>query len=257
MPKSSLIYVRKNKKMIYIDFHKRFDPSHLHLKNDIKNNKFGKLQYGYAYMEDKISVPSQWLKKWAKDSSPSWFLGTHFYDLVYWLTNSLPEKIYATGNKGKLNALGINTYDSIQVNITYENGMNFTFHTSWILPNSFTSIVNQSIRIIGEEGICEVDTTNRGLSASYSDAVRKEEINPHGKQEVEDYLLGTKSSGYIYESMIYFIDLIFSIKNEKIALLSLKGKYPSGEEALVSTRIGELIEESLRTSTIVKYKGNK
>jgi predicted dehydrogenase len=105
---------RKSKIMLFVDFHKRFDPAHIQLKNDISKGRLGKIEYGYAHMEDKIVVPSIWFKNWASRSSPAWFLGIHFYDLIQWLLGSRPQRVYATGIRGKLSGMGIDTFDSIQ-----------------------------------------------------------------------------------------------------------------------------------------------
>lgn len=160
---------KKNELMLYVDFHKRFDPGHIQLKEDIKDGKLGKIQYGYVWMEDKICVPSVWFKNWAHNSSPAWFIGIHFYDLLYWLLESKPKKIYATGIKDKLISMGFDTYDSLQTKIEFKNGASFTVDSSWILPDSFLSMVNQGIRDVGSNGIWEVDSQDRGIFYSIED----------------------------------------------------------------------------------------
>lgn len=76
---------KDNNVMLYVDFHKRFDPAHIQLRNAIKEGRLGEIEYGYVCMEDKILVPSVWFKNWAQNSSPAWFIGIHFFDLIYWL----------------------------------------------------------------------------------------------------------------------------------------------------------------------------
>ena len=74
---------KDNHVMLYVDLHKRLDPAHIQLKNAIKSGKLGEIEYGYVCMEDKILVPTEWFKTWAKNSSPAWFIGIHFSDLIY------------------------------------------------------------------------------------------------------------------------------------------------------------------------------
>jgi predicted dehydrogenase len=202
-------------------------------------------------MEDKILVPSVWFKSWAQHSSPVWFIGVHFYDLIYWLMESKPVEVYATGIKDKLLSMGIDTYDSIQAKFMFENGASFAVDASWILPNSFTSIVNQQIRVVGSEGMEEVDSQDRGLMAAFSASPSAIQSNPYGKLELDDLMYGgTKLSGYTLESMVHFLKLLRMLKSGT-PLESLNGHYPNGEQAVVSTRMCEAVHESVISKKIV------
>jgi len=236
---------KENNVMLYVDFHKRFDPGHIQLKQDIKSGKIGKVQYGYVWMEDKIVVPTIWFKKWAQYSSPAWFIGIHFYDLIYWLLESEPKRVYATAIKDKLLSMGIDTYDSVQAKIEFKNGTAFSVDTSWILPESFTAIVNQGIRVVGTKGVSEVDSEYRGILRAFEDERGAITSNPYGNLEQEHPLYGLVPQGYTYESMYYFLDLLVLLKRG-YKLQDLQGCYPSGDEALVSTRMCEAIHESAR-----------
>ncbi|MGI6777846.1 MAG: Gfo/Idh/MocA family protein [Acetivibrionales bacterium] len=236
---------KENNVMLYVDFHKRFDPGHVQLKQDIKSGKIGKVQYGYVWMEDKIVVPSVWFKRWAQHSSPAWFIGIHFYDLIYWLLESEPKRVYATAIKDKLLSMGIDTYDSIQAKIEFENGATFSVDTSWILPESFTAIVNQGIRVVGSKGVSEVDSEYRGILRAFEDEKGTMTSNPYGNLEQEYPFYGLVPQGYTYESMYYFLDLLLMLK-QGYKLEDLQGSYPSGDEALVSTKMCEAIHESAK-----------
>src|SRR6218665_2186997 len=238
---------RRHAVMLFVDFHKRFDPAHMRLKSDMQAGRLGKIQYGYACIEDRIEVPSVWLRKWAAQSSPSWFLGVHFYDLVYWLIQSQPRRVYAVGHRGKLKSMGMDTLDSINARVEFVNGANFSFDVSWILPAGFPSIVNQQLRIVGEEGVVEIDSQDRGMFSASSDAAESLVINAFGAQEYEHPVWGAQVQGYPFASMIRFIELLGAMKNGFVTLDELKGKYPDGEDALVSTRIGEAVDRSIAT----------
>lgn len=242
---------KANNVLLYVDFHKRFDPGHIQLKADIKSGRVGKVQYGYAWMEDKIVVPTVWFKNWAQHSSPAWFIGIHFLDLIYWLLESKPKKVYATGIKDKLIGMGIDTYDSLQIKIEFENGANFTLDTSWILPYSFPSIVNQGIRVVGSNGIWEVDSQDRGVFCAVEADPGSMLLNSYGNLEKENPLYGPVPTGYINESILYFVQLVAKLK-EGAKLEDLAGKYPSGEEALVSTQICEAAHLSAETGRIIE-----
>jgi predicted dehydrogenase len=242
---------KKNNVMLYVDFHKRFDPSHITLKNNIKSGKLGKVQYGYAWSENRILVPTVSFKKWAHHSSPAWFLGIHMYDIIYWTLESLPRKVYATGIKSKLVGMGIDTYDSIQAKIEFENGAQFAVDSSWILPNNFPSGVNQGIRVVGSDGITEVDLQDRGIFSAFEDNPNLSVPNPYGRMEWNDPLYGKAYQGYTVESMYYFLRLVQKLK-DGAGLDDIQGTYSSGEEALVATRICEAVHISADTGRIIE-----
>jgi len=151
--------------LVQVNFHKRFDPYHARLRDFIAAGCLGEIEYGYGHIEDRIEVPRDWLSSWAAMSSPVWFLGVHMYDLVRWLVQDEFRWVSATGSKKKLASLGIDTYDSVQAKLVLKSGSSFTIDSSWILPEAFEAVVNQGIRIVGSEGIMEIDTQDRGARA--------------------------------------------------------------------------------------------
>lgn len=241
---------KDNHVMLYVDFHKRFDPAHIQLRNAIRSGKLGEIEYGYVCMEDKILVPSQWFKTWAQNSSPAWFIGIHFFDLIYWLLGEKPVRVYATGVKKKLVSMGIDTYDSLQSKFEFAGGASITVDSSWILPNSFSSIVNQQIRLVGTEGFQEVDSQDRGVVAAYGSDSYSHVVNPYGNMMVEDPVAGPVPTGYCIESMLVFLQMVNRMK-AGTSLEELAGLYPTGEEALVSTIMCQHAHESARTGQIL------
>lgn len=237
---------KRNDVMLYVDFHKRFDPAHMGLKNSIAEGKLGEILYGDVYMEDRIEVPSIWFKNWAHNSSPAWFLGTHFYDLVYWMLRSKPVKVYANGIKKKLKGMGIDTFDCISATVVFENSAVFNFNTSWILPSNFPSIVNQKIRVIGTEGICEIDSRNRGVMESYSSDKHCKVNNPFAK-----YISDETVYGYTCDSIIHFTKML-SLMNSGKSLKDLEDKYPDAEEAIMATVICEAVHKSIEEQQVVE-----
>lgn len=238
--------------MLFVDFHKRYDPAHRTLKKDIEQGKLGEILYGDVYMEDRIEVPVDWFPGWAHKSSPAWFLGTHFYDLVSWLINSQPIRVFGWGNKKKLFGMGLNAYDHVSAQVIYENGAVFTYHTSWILPRSFPSIVNQQIRVVGTEGICEIDSQDRGMLSSYSDNPSCQVLNPFGKMDYDESM-DLPMGGCTSESILHFVRLLNRLKSG-VPLAKLEGKYPSGQEALTATVVCEAIHESIRKGSTIELK---
>ena len=240
----------ENKLILQVDFHKRYDPYHQELEKLVLEGKLGEIEYGYAYMEDRIEVPRDWFPNWAPRSSPGWFLGVHMYDLIRWVIKSNGVEAYATGIKKKLKSIGIDTCGSIQAKILFENGASFTVDSSWILPDGFEAIVNQGIRIVGSEGMTEVDSQNRGTQscfavggmATYNLGFFKEEKTKSGE---------TRFSGYGIASIQDFAFNVDHLLNGG-KLSDLEGSFADGRDGLEVTKIAAGVHQSLETGAPVK-----
>jgi len=235
----------ENNVMLFVDFHKRFDPSLILLRERYRTGKLGELLYGYANIEDAITVPADWFKGWAQNSSPMWFIGIHLIDIFNWIFDKPPVKVLATGGKKKLLSLGIDSYDFIQAKLVYDNGAAINLDTSWILPRAFPSIVDQTFRFIGTEGIMEVDGQNRGIEY-YSSFDGGSMDNPYGYHvlEEENALTGCNLSGYTVDTMLHFPRLLQKL-DQGATLESLAGTYADGPQAVLATRIAVAIHESV------------
>ena len=244
---------KKANVLLQVDFHKRFDPDHIAMERRVTSGELGKVLYGSVCMEDRVEVPSEWLKRWAPSSSPAWFLGTHFYDLVRWIIKSNAKTVYAKGHKGFLrDEYGVDTWDAINATVEFENGAVFTFDTSWILPKSFEAVVNQEIRVVGTKGEWEVDSQYRGSRSCVVDEGMRS-WNNNFMREATDKKGRKIFKGYGIESIEDFAYNVAAIK-DGATLKSLEGKYPSGEDGLQVTKIGVAVHESIATGKVVEIK---
>jgi predicted dehydrogenase len=222
-------------KIFMVDFHKRLDMYHVELERAVRGGEIGKVQYGSAYMEDRIEVSRDWFKGWSAGSSPMWFIGVHFIDLIRWIIKSNGKYVFANGHKDKLRSLGLDFWDSLSAMIIFENGANFTVDTCWILPDGFEAVVNQAIRVVGTEGIFEVDSQDRGAGAclrkqtqkSYNLGVYAERTTPDGK---------IVYGGYGIQSIMEFGDhLHYVLNGGKVG--DLKGLYADAVDGLEVSKI--------------------
>ncbi|MBI2841901.1 MAG: Gfo/Idh/MocA family oxidoreductase [Armatimonadetes bacterium] len=237
--------------LLQVDFHKRYDPDHRAIESRVQAGDLGEILYGSVYMEDRIEVPSEWFTTWADSSSPAWFLGVHFYDLVRWIMKSNAISVYATGTKKRLvNDFGINAFDSINAKVNFDNGATFNFDTSWILPKGFEAIVNQEIRLVGTKGVFECDSQDRGSRSCIVDEGMRTYNNNFQNKSLDKYGR-TIYRGYGIESIQDFAYNAAFLKGGG-ALEELEGKYPSGEDGLEATRIAVAVHESIRTGEIVR-----
>jgi predicted dehydrogenase len=238
---------------VQVNFHKRYDPYHARLRDLIASGCLGEIEYGYAHVEDRIEVPRDWFRSWAARSSPSWFLGVHMYDLIRWLVQDEFRSVSATGFKKKLVSLGIDTYDSIQAKLVLANGSSFTVDSSWILPESFEAVVNQGIRIVGSEGIAEVDTQDRGArtcagalgGGTAAGKASMQTLNLGFFLEEKDSRGLSRFGGYGITSIQDFAENVNHIL-EGASPADLKGVHANGRDGLEISRVAAAIHESLQ-----------
>lgn len=221
--------------ILMVDYHKRYDIYHIELERAVRDGKIGKVQYGYGYMEDRIEVSRDWFKNWPAGSSPFWFVGTHFVDLIYWVIKSRGVKVFATGRREKLREYGLDFWDSITAQIVFENGATFTVDAGWTLPDGFEAIVNQGIRFVGTEGIFEIDSQDRGAGAclkgetqrSYNLGVYAEKHKPDGTIQY---------GGYGIESIMEFGYHVHYLKNGG-DIKNLQGMYANAQDGFEVAKI--------------------
>ncbi len=236
-------------KILMVDFHKRYDMYHVELERVIREGELGKIQYGYAYMEDRIEVSRDWFKNWPAGSSPFWFIGVHFVDLIYWTVKSKGDRVFATGRREKLKSLGLDFWDNISAQIVLKNGATFTVDAGWTLPDGFEAIVNQGIRVIGTEGLFEIDSQDRGAGAclkgktqqSYNLGFYAEKHTPDGK---------VVYGGYGIESIMefaYHINYIHDGGN----IRDLDGLYANAQDGLEVSKICVGVHKSAEAGGVV------
>lgn len=242
----------QNNRLLMVDFHKRYDPYMMEIRSRVLSGDIGTPYYGYFYMEDKITVPLENLSKWAEESSPFWFIGVHKVDLLRWIIGQEIVQVFAQGYKGKLEENGVNALDAVSANLLLEGGFSCTIDVSWVIPENFESLVNQGIRIVGSNGLIEVDTQDRGLKLCTVDdglqSINKfayhSQATPQGYQAV---------SGYYVDPIKDFIRKTHYVVNggdEKQVI----GSFPSGSDGMIVTRVAEAVDESLSTGKIIKLK---
>jgi predicted dehydrogenase len=239
--------------LLQVDFHKRYDPDHQAIQRRVRSGDLGDILYGSVHMEDRIEVPAEWFPRWAAASSPAWFLGVHFYDLVRWILGSEARTVYATGTKASLvRDHGIDTYDCVNAKIDFVNGAAFSFDTSWILPKEFEAIVNQGLRIVGTKGLFECDSQDRGTRsciggegmATYNNNFKRQTIDRQGRRRL---------CGYGIESVEDFAGNVAFLKAGG-RLADLGGIWASGQDGLETTRIAVAVHESLATGQVVRLR---
>lgn len=225
---------RKNKCVVAVDMHKRYDPDHLRIKHDIQN-RIGTPLYGTAYLEEPLEVSTSTFK-WVESSDPFSYVGPHWTDLIHSYYRSKPVSLTAIGQKKRLIRDGINAYDAVQVRVDYANGMSINYHNNWITPADFEAPVNQGHEIVGADGKVESDQQYRGFrwwnagggTRTSNNHFTRDVARPDGSK---GYL------GYGVDSLTVSVAAICRVKLFGASLDEVASLYPTAEDSRITTAI--------------------
>jgi len=150
---------------VQVAFNHRWLASYHHGFTVIRRGEIGQPLAGYARKNDTIWVSTEMIN-WAARSTPIHFLGAHDIDLMRWFFGTEPVEVHAYGAKQVLAARGIDTYDLIQAQIKFASGAFATIESAWIYPNSFPSIVDSFVEVIGANGHLHFDRKRESIEMS-------------------------------------------------------------------------------------------
>ncbi len=156
-----LAAARAGGRTLSVNLSNRWRPPLLSLKEAFESGRMGRPVQAYYRLSDTVFVPTGMLA-WAGRSGPHWFLFPHSYDLVRWWFGESATEVYARGRKELLAARGIDAWDAIQALVSFPSGAYATFETAWILPESFPSVVDHSLAVLGTQGRAQVDLNDMG-----------------------------------------------------------------------------------------------
>jgi predicted dehydrogenase len=137
-------------------FNHRWVPAYAEAHERIRAGDLGAPVVGYARKNDRIYVPTQMLS-WAAQTTPAWFLSSHDLDLLTWFFADQPVEVFATAVHGKLRDLGIDTPDAIQAQVRYAGGAVATFESCWVYPDTFPTMTDSFLEVVGDEGVIHLD----------------------------------------------------------------------------------------------------
>ena len=168
--------------IVAVDMHKRYDPFVREMMRKAPE-EYGTINRVRAVLEEPLEVSTE-IFAWAEESNPFAYVGCHWLDVVHHYLKVKPVSVFATGQKNLLlhwdqhhseiarrrgidptafkRQGSINTWDSIDVAVTYENGMRGDYNNNWINPAEFEGAVNQEIELYGIYGRGIVDQQERG-----------------------------------------------------------------------------------------------
>ncbi|WP_152365717.1 Gfo/Idh/MocA family protein [Microlunatus speluncae] len=146
---------RESSSTLMVSFNHRWIPAYAQAHAEIVAGRIGRPRLAYARKNDRIHVPTTMLS-WSERTTCAWFLSSHDMDLVGWFLGERPVRVYANAVSGVLRERGIDTPDAIQAQVTYAGGAVATFESCWIYPDTFPTMTDSFIEVIGERGVIQL-----------------------------------------------------------------------------------------------------
>lgn len=226
--------VKKAGVKLMVDYFARWMPAYATTKSIISSGGIGKIVTANTRKDDTLFVATK-LISWASKTSPAMFLSTHDIDAVRWFIDQDADEVFATGSKGVLSSKGVDTYDAIQAIVKFKGGASAVFQSSWLFPDSYPTIVDSFIQIIGSKGCIVIDRNRQNL-----------EVCVEGKYNFQDnHTIFGSHRGPTRLSIEHFVDCVI---NDKEPMTSL-------ENGRAIVEIISAIHKSIATSKPVKLQG--
>lgn len=131
----------------------------------IRRGDIGRPVAASARKNDTIYVPTEMIA-WAAQTTPMHFLGAHDIDLVRWYLGVEPAEVFAAGTRGVLTSRGVDTWDVVQALVTFAGGASATFEAAWIYPNTFPTLTDSFVEVIGSDGHLHFDRKRESIEMS-------------------------------------------------------------------------------------------
>ncbi len=225
---------REKNRIVAVDMHKRYDPDHLRIRDDI-SNKIGEPIYGQAYLEEPLEVSTSTFK-WVEQSDPFSYVGPHWTDLIHHYYRSKPVSLTAVGQKKRLVRDGINAYDAVQVRVDYANGLSVHYHNNWITPDDFEGPVNQGHEIVGTDGKVESDQQYRGFRF-WTNGGGSRTVNNHMTRDVKRPDGSHAYIGYGADSLTVALVAVCRMKFLGESRDDVAEIYPTAEDGRITVAI--------------------
>jgi predicted dehydrogenase len=150
-------------RLVMVNHSMRWIPRHREVyASTTETGDVGPVVVAHSVKSDVASVPTSMLR-WAEQSSPAWFLTAHDLDLVRWFARDRVTKAWAQGSRRVLKARGVNTWDAIQASVSFRGGAIATFESSWIHPETYPSLTDDYMHVIGDRGVAYLDRGRESL----------------------------------------------------------------------------------------------
>ena len=184
---------------LMVDFHARWHPLFMGAKGYVDRGELGAPVMAYARLSDTIYVPDRDAARGAATPAPSGSSSRTRWTSCAGCSAASRSRSWPRAIAACSSDSGIACWDAIQAMVEFEGGAFCTFETSWIVPNSYSNVVDNRLSIYGEKGGLEI--RNEPSLWAFTDRFH----TPFSSESVTRY---GKVWGYQYEPIRYFVDCV-------------------------------------------------
>ncbi len=211
-------------------YNHRWVPAYAQAHDRVRAGDLGDPVVAYARKNDRIFVPTKMIS-WADRTSPAWFLSSHDIDLVTWLFGDAPVEVFATAVTGKLSGLGIDTPDAIQAQVRYAGGAVATFEACWVYPDTFPTMVDSFVEVVGTEGVIHLDRKVEQIEIATTDGYA------YPRNLLQRTVHGV-SAGAVRDCLWHFVDCVATGAEPLVTIESAATTTAVLEALHASARVG-------------------
>ena len=218
---------------LMVDFHNRVNPPMVAARSAVAAGDLGRPAYVYARLSNTVAVPADMLR-WSGESSALWFLGSHMLDVVGWILDDRPARIYVVARDGILREQGIDAADFHVAIVEYARGTVGVFEHAWILPRSQVAVKDLKLEILGSKGALYIDGSHNRILELYAGT----------RARLPDMLVppfGPHLTGFVLDAVVHFIE----------AVTEGKPVLATGEEGVANTRLITAMIEAANTGRAI------
>ena len=159
----------QNRVLAKVVYHKLADPDHKKLRTHVLENTLRHVNNGYCSLLEPKSISGSQFAQWIAGRNPGTYVAVHYLKLIDFTFGSQMRlsRIAATGQRGIVGPVSGNTWDSVQLQVTYVypdgREANFDIHTDWVTPDNFTGYVDQEVQFRFDNAIWLAHQRKRGV----------------------------------------------------------------------------------------------
>lgn len=145
-----------------VGFENRWNPAIRRIHDLSASGELGDVLTQNILLSNTYYVPTTMIP-WAAKSSPAWFLMSHTVDAAVWVANKRVTSVFASGSRGCLAELGVDTWDVIHALLAFDDGTTANLTSTWVLPDSSPSVVDFQYKTVGTKSAVDVDLQDHGI----------------------------------------------------------------------------------------------
>lgn len=151
-------------------YHKLLDPDHKKLRTLVVDGLLQHCNNGYCSLLEPKSIAMGQFGEWIGGRNPGTYVAVHYIKLIDFTFGGQLRAITATGQRGIVGPADGNTWDSVQMQLIYEDRQGresaFDIHTSWVTPDNFPGYVEQEVQFRFDNGVWNGHSRKRGVEVT-------------------------------------------------------------------------------------------